>query len=471
MVDKKENLTDALANKLDIRDTLVNFISGMGTQRDKRSSTEFTHNALGMNYLGILYHNWMFGKVVDVPADDMTRKWRTINASLDTKQVEEYDKAQTDFKVQEKFNEVIKWARLFGGGGIVLGVNDGLGEPREPLNLESIGQGDLEYLEVYDRWDLLPYMAGTCRVVGKGLMPEYYQLPGGLVIHHSRVIRFDGYKLPKCEFERNQYWGGSICERVYDEVLNTKITTQSISSLIFEASIDVIGVSNLFERVMNKKSMAALLKRFELAALTKSINKALIIDKDQEEFKKSSTSFSGLPNMISEYLSVVAAAADIPATRMLGQSAKGFSATGDGDLETYYDMVSSKQETDLRPQLQQLDEVLARNTWGFMPDDWGFEFNSLWQTQPKEQAEINKLDSETDEKNKALGVVLPHHIAARLLAANIYPTMDAEWVEAVEKADELDIKNAAAGMDDMEGPDEDPEDMEDMEDPEGDVDE
>jgi hypothetical protein len=47
--------------------------------------------------------------------------------------------------------------------------------------------------------------------------------------------------------------------------------------------------------------------------------------------------------------------ADIPVTRLLGTSAKGLNATGEGDNDNYDEMVSARQETDLRPNLERLD--------------------------------------------------------------------------------------------------------------------
>ena len=54
--------------------------------------------------------------------------------------------------------------------------------------------------------------------------------------------------------------------------------------------------------------------------------------------------------MVRTFLQVAAGAADIPVTRLLGQSPAGLSATGDSDTRNYYDMIAARQELDLRPQ-------------------------------------------------------------------------------------------------------------------------
>jgi phage-related protein (TIGR01555 family) len=439
--------------KATMTDNLVNLVSGLGTSRDKRSYSEFTHTDLGQAYLGTLYRNWMFGKVVDIPADDMTRKWRTPKApSLTIEDLELFTKVEKELKIRATVNEALKWARLYGGAGLILNVNDGLGELSDPLELDRIKEGDLESVVAVDRYDLTAVKVNTRDVASGFRLPEFYQLAGGGHIHHSRIIRFDGFKLPWDELQRNMYWGGSVAERVYDEILNAKITTQSIASLIFESSVDVITVKGLFERIMNKQGLDAIMTRFRLANMTKSINKALIIDQDQETFQKHTTNFSGLPPMISEFYSVIAAAADIPATRMLGQSAKGFSATGQGDLDNYYDMISSKQETDLYDALGKLDQVLTRSVFGRPVEDWDFEFNPLQQMDEKQQAEINKLDSEAAANELQAGVITLSQWAAQLLAKGVYPTLDSEWVESLEGMEELEAENMMNQLDEPDQP-------------------
>lgn len=436
-----------------LTDNLVNLVSGLGTSRDKRSSTSFEYNRRSQSDLGILYRNWLFGKVVDIPADDMTRKWRTPKApSLSIEQLEDFAQAEKDLKVRAAVNEALKWARLYGGSAIVMNVRDGLGELSDPLELNRVGKDSLESLVVLDRYDLTCHGVNDRDVAENFRLPEFYYLPRGVKIHHSRVIRFEGFKLPWNEFQRNNYWGGSVAERVYDEILNTKITTQSIASMIFEASVDVIGVKDLFKAIMTKQSLNNLITRFELANTTKSINKALIIDKDNESFQKVPTNFSALPNLISEFLSVVAAAADIPATRMLGQSAKGFSATGEGDLDNYYDMVSSKQETDLYDALGQLDAVLVPSVFGRPVDDWDFEFNPLQQMDEKEIAEINKMDTESARASYEAGAIKLSHWAALLQKKGTYPTLDSEYVEALEEIEEIEAEEFANQMNAPEPP-------------------
>ena len=176
-------------SKATIMDNLVNMVSGLGTSRDKRSYSEFTYTDLGQTYLGTLYRNWMFGKVVDIPADDMTRKWRTpLAPSLTIEDLEKFTKVEKALKIRATVNEALKWARLFGGAGLIMNVNDGLGNLEDPLDLNRVKEGDLESVVAVDRYDLTAVRVNMRDVSGEFRLPEFYQLAGGGHIH---ILRSD----------------------------------------------------------------------------------------------------------------------------------------------------------------------------------------------------------------------------------------------------------------------------------------
>ena len=422
----------------EIFDGLQNLVSGLGTTRDKATYTEFNRTHLSDDYLGTLYRHWIFAKTVDIPVDDMLSKGRTVQAAdVAKEEIENFYRAEQDLNVTQALSDALKWARLYGGGGILLDVNDPGGDLSTPLNPNTLKQGCINKLIPLDRTDITPYH-GTDNAIGAMRDPIYYELSDGTKLHPSRFVRFDGVRLPWRELERNNYWGGSIVERVYDEATASKTVLSSIASMVFESNIDVVSVKGLFSKFLTGVGRSKLIERFTLANLTKSINKTLLIDAEAEEFSRQPLNFSGLPPLVSEFLNVVAAAADIPITRFLGQSAKGLNATGEGDLRNYYDMISALQVSMLAPKLRQLDAILTRHVFGYMPDEWRSEFNPLWIMSDLDRANKDKIDADTDTIYDNLGIVQPHQIAGRLLASGRYDMLDAEYVEDMKKVDEME---------------------------------
>ncbi len=91
--------------------------------------------------------------------------------------------------------------------------------------------------------------------------------------------------------------------------------------------------------------------------------------------------------MVRTFLQVAAGAADIPVTRLLGQSPAGMSATGESDTRNFYDMICARQEIDLRPQLERLDRLILRSA-SVDPSALTFEFRPLWQMDASASATV-----------------------------------------------------------------------------------
>ena len=108
----------------------------------------------------------------------------------------------------------------------------------------------------------------------------------------------------------------------------------------------------------------------------------------EEEFETKTNTFAGLPDLIVKFSQILSAGADIPATRLLGNSATGLNANGDGELKNYYDSLRSKQIIEYSPLLEVFDEIMIRSLGLNPEDDYAYKFNSLFQMSDSEKAEI-----------------------------------------------------------------------------------
>ena len=82
------------------------------------------------------------------------------------------------------------------------------------------------------------------------------------------------------------------------------------------------------------------------------------------------------PDTLNTYLQIASGAADIPATRFLGQAPGGLNASGDADIRNYYDRLGGEQTTVLMPAMSVLDEVIIRSALGSRPPEIYYEWNS-----------------------------------------------------------------------------------------------
>lgn len=419
-----------------IKDGLANLVTGLGTSKDKKSHTGwYARGRLDQQTLENMYvEDWLSGKIVDIIADDMTRKWRTLTApSLDAEQLEQVAKLEDQLAVQHKINLGEKWGRLYGGALVLLGVDDGQ-EPDQPLDISRVGQGDLKFIHVVDRNIVSVGLVNTWDFTEPNyMMPEIYTIDN-LRIHHSRVLRFDGIPVPREVFIRNDYWGSSILQRVYDAIINSQQVAEETASMTAEAKVDVIGIENLIGQIADCRE-SDIISRFSLANTMKSNRGMLILDKDYEHYEQKQLSFSALPQLIQQYLNIAAAAADVPATRLLGTSAPGLNATGAEERKNYHEMIESKQEVKLSPQMEKFDEILVRSALGFMPDDFSFFWNPLSTMSEVEKAQIELAKSQTAQNYINMTAVTPSIITEQLLSDETFAAIDQDYVDLVKQAE------------------------------------
>jgi phage-related protein (TIGR01555 family) len=213
----------------------------MGTDKDKMVGTFFGFDLMSQQQLEAAYRgDWIARKIVDIPAYDATREWRNWQAeSGDITMIEELEK---DFGLQRKLALAMQRGRLYGGGALIMGVDQG--NPDEPLELEALGKDCLKFVHVVSRYEL---SAGEMNYdvldpfYGE---PKYYTRSNNagvsVKLHPSRVIRFVGAEIP--DLAQSQGWGDPILQIVADAVKGAGTVTNGTAQLVNEAKIDIIKI-------------------------------------------------------------------------------------------------------------------------------------------------------------------------------------------------------------------------------------
>ncbi len=417
--------------RLAARDSLSNLAASLNTGRDKASADAFFVADLGRAQVEAMYRgDWLARKVVDIVPYDSVRAWREWAG--DRAAVEAVERAERSLGLRRAVQRAMVLGRLYGGGAIILGTDEGdAAALAAPLHPEAVRPGSLRFLHVVSRWQL-----GVADTVRDPLDPHYgepdgYRLaaPGRaeLVLHPSRVVRFLGNPYPDPLLYGAPLWSDSVLQALYDAVHGVALATAGATSLVHEAKVDVVTVPGLSEHLSNAATTAQLSQRFAYAATMKSINNLLLLG-DGETWARERVDFGGLPELVRTFLQVAAGAADVPVTRLLGQSPAGLSSTGDSDTRNYYDMIAARQELDLRPQLERIDALVLRSA-GVEPGALRFSFRPLWQLSAQEKAQVALAKAQATQVYAGAGL-WPAGIVARLAEGQLledgtYPTAGA----------------------------------------------
>jgi uncharacterized protein len=383
--------------QLRANDSLRSVVAGLGDPfRDKMATASYGLQFIDDYQLAAIYKsNWLGRKIVDIPAMDSIRKGRDWQADKD--QIEAIETEEKRLNFWGKLLEVKIKARLWGGAALFIGTGEA--NLMEPLRIDRVQKNGIRYLTVLSRRDVSAGPVEQDVLSEFHGRPAYYEVTGAssmVRIHPSRMAIFIGapHGDSLLDVGMNAGWGDSIIEGVYSAMKNADATAANIASLVFEANVDVFRIPDFMSGLADPAYQSRLLDRFSLAATAKGINRALILDKD-EEYDRKTISFATLPEVMQSFLQMAAGAADIPVTRLLGQSPAGMSSTGESDMLNYYDRINSIQSLEMQPALFRLDECLIRSALGSRPAAIYYTWSPLKQKSEKEVAEIGKITAET----------------------------------------------------------------------------
>ncbi len=391
-----------------------------------------------------LFHgNDLAQRICTLIPHEMTREWicMTIEGTdeqNDVDLVKDVMQACDTLGVQSAITEAMTWARLFGGGCIYMGIDDGL-DQSEPVNFDNIQS--LRFLTVLDRHELRIVKRFADPLSPGYGEPELYEIVTvgdamgvmaadvtpirfGQRIHASRIVQFDGAPTTRIRKRRdNNGWSDSIFCRIFEVIRGYDNTWISAEQLMQDFSQAVIKIKGLAE-MMAQQGEQKVRDRMEIMEASRSILRALMLDAEFEDFERKPTPMTGLPELLDRWLHRVSAAAEIPITLLFGMSPGGMNATGESDTTFFYNTIKQKQQRELRPQLEKFFKVMLRAkdgpTGGAEPESWSFNFEPLWQMSDTEQATVRKTQADTDAIYIDRGVLSAEEVAVSRFGGDEY---------------------------------------------------
>lgn len=386
------SVQDAFSNPL--------FRLGYGSQ-SPLEATEYPLTRMTDNYalLNSLYRdNWVVQNVVGLMVDDMLREWYQLKGVITPEQQDALDQVQRKTQLRARLNEGLRWGRLYGGAAGLIQI-EGQEDLSRPLDLDLVYPGSFRGLYILDRWQgITPNLELVFE--GGDPVPESYSITdakGNTVVnvHHSWVIRFTGRELPFLERVAELYWGESEVEALYKDVVAHDNVSANMAALTFQANVNTMEVKGMEQ--MLAMASPEVQRRFWAVMQAQSVlrtNYGTQLVEQGTKLTNTQYHFNGLQEVYESMCLNLCGASHYPMTKLFGRSPGGLNATGDSDLQNYYDYVNSQREAKMRPALEKLLPVLCMSAWGFVPDDISVIFPPLWTPTAKEVAEIAKTKSE-----------------------------------------------------------------------------
>ena len=392
-------------------DGYVNMMNKYGTSKDTTEGYRFRAEPVVPDELLTMYYegNGLFAKIIDTPAEEAIKHGFTLESTKDQKIEDFYTEALDELDWEETAMTAIRWARLFGGSIAVMMINDGRGidEPLDWRNIRSIDD-----IRVYDRSVIQPdYQSmfsydprDPFRTRGSRLgMPEFYHVTsrtGSFTVHDSRCLVFQNGILPENTTNSiYQLWGIPEYVRINRAIRDAEVAHGSATKLLDRSVQAVYKMKDLSAELATEEGEDRVLRRLQTIDMARGLLNSITIDSEGEDYDFRQFQFSGVSDVIDSTCNFLSALTSIPQTILFGRSPAGMNATGDADLENWYNYLERIQKRMVKKNLRYLLSVIfqAGVRTGEVDEvpKIKVEFNPLWSLSDTEQADLDQKRAQT----------------------------------------------------------------------------
>jgi phage-related protein (TIGR01555 family) len=276
-------------------------------------------------------------RFVDAIAEEVIKHHPTIkiNASQDESTVD-YVNDFNDYVEATGFlyayPEVVRLARCYGGGAIVMFINDGQ-DADQPVNYRNIK--GISGMVALSRYELRPFDYSVMDYA----KPEFYQITThqkleegqrspyfNLKIHSSRIARFDGLYLPWRMRQQNEGWGQSCLDLLWTSWRRYESAIAGLEAGIKDASVFFHKIPGLMN-IIKDGGEADIMKRLEVNKLARAVYGGMALD-STEEIGFSERSLANLGTASAPFAEYLQACTGWPASILMGTSPGGLGKEG-----------------------------------------------------------------------------------------------------------------------------------------------
>lgn len=346
---------------------------------------------IGYNACAAIAQHWLVDKVCLMPARDAIRQGYKLDCGSDDTEAKlrDFDKK---YAVNKSMKELIHFGRIYGmriAAFLVSSTDPDYYE--KPFNIDGVTPGSYRGITQIDPQWVTPQLtdANLRDPFSSSFYEPTYFMINGRKIHRSHLRIFIPHPVPDVLKPAYNYGGASVPQRIYERVYAAERTANEAPQLALTKRLTAISVNDA--ALANPEQ---LLRNLEMWCEFRD-NYGVRVGGQDETIQQFDTSLSDLDAVIMTSYQLVAAAGNVPATKLLGTTPKGFNATGDYEAASYREELESIQVNDLDPFLERHYEILARSE-GVELERLNIQWAPLDSPTAKEWAEINFIKAQTD---------------------------------------------------------------------------
>lgn len=407
----------------------------------------------GYPYLANLATRAEYRSFASTMASELFREGIKLNSktdadkSQDNPRIAELEEAIKEFNLMHVFQTVAAQECFFGRGQISINIKGAQDDLPLVLAPQTVKQGSLtSFTPVEAMWTSPSAYNAIDPTAPDFYKPRQWFLLGKEV-HASRLLTIITRPLPDMLKPAYNFSGMSLSQLAEPYVNNWLRTRQAVSDLINNFSITALK-TDMSQMLQGGCDGMDPLDRADFFTLTRSNRGLMLLDNEKEELVQINTPLSGLHELQAQAQEHQCSVVRIPAMILTGISPTGMNASSEGEIRSFYDWVSSQQESFYRPPMWICIQLLMLHLWGEIDPTITFEFNPLWQVSAKEQSDIRVNNANADAVYLDRSVVSPEETRERLAKDpdSGYSGIDVDNLpEVVDESEEVDAGGSPIG--------------------------
>lgn len=319
---------------------------------------------IGYQMCALIAQHWLVQKACSIPARDAVRKGYelTVNDGTPIRPdvMAAIVRANKKYKLNKHLTEFVRFGRVFGIRIAIFKVDSRDKEYYvKPFNHDSVTPGSYKGISQIDPYWCVPELdisAASDPSAMDFYEPTYWVINGKRV-HKSHLVIFRGPDVADILKPSYLYGGLSIPQLVYERVYGSERTANEAPQLALTKRA-IIFYTDAAKALAQQDKFE---ERLNIWAHFRDNYGIKMADADGDKIEQHDTSLSDLDSVIMTQYQLVAAVVNIPATKLLGTTPKGFNATGDYEAASYREELESIQINDLEPLIERHMTCLIRS--------------------------------------------------------------------------------------------------------------
>jgi phage-related protein (TIGR01555 family) len=352
---------------------------------------------IGYATCALIAQHWLVDKACSMTGRDAIRQGYEINGD-NPEAIELIKKADKRRGINALMREFVHMGRVFGVRIAVFKVESTDPEFYEkPFNLDGVTPGSYKGIAQIDPYWITPELdAGALQDPAnlKFYEPTFYRI-GPQRYHRSHLAIYIPHPVADVLKPGYQYGGVSVPQRIYERVYAAERTANEAPQLAMTKRLTTFKVPDA--ALGNPQKVAEVLQ----GVIENRDNFGVWTIGPDDTVSQIDTSLADLDAVIMSQYQLVAAIANVPATKLLGTTPKGFNATGDYEEASYREELESIQANDLTPLLERHHALVMRSDvapkLNIEPIQTTVDWRALDSPTAQEWTTLNKTKAETDK--------------------------------------------------------------------------